>query len=267
MLEDRLRLALAVAERLEADIRVLAFRSAPPPSTLDRDFPGTGDANEMARIAWEQEEAALRGWRATYDRILCAHHGAAPVGWTDVYEPLSSTFPTYARACDVVVAGGRSSDPATSTLDDEISATALLESGRLALFAAHPTPEHPDPFARIMIAWDDGPAAARAIAQAIPMIAASASVRLLAVETDPRRAIPCNQILAYLRRHAPKTDVLVPSSIMHTVGHTILAQAESWGASLIVMGAYGHSRGREMIFGGATRFVIGHAKCPVLMTR
>ena len=106
--------------------------------------------------------------KRTYDRVLQRHSGQAAAQWIDVYEPLTA-FPTYARACDIVVAGGRSSDPSMSTLDDDVSATALLETGRLALFAAHPTAADVDPFARVLIAWDDKPTAARTIALGLPL--------------------------------------------------------------------------------------------------
>lgn len=276
VLASRLKLALAIATRLGSEIQVLAFRSARPPSILDRDFPGMQGGRELDGD-WERENAAMAGWRATYDLLLGPYdtgaggpppsRPAVSAQWIDVYQPVAAAFPPYARACDLIVAGGRSEDLSVSTLDDEVSKIALLQSGRLALFAATPAPDMPDPFAKILVAWDDGPAAARAIAQAIPVIAAATSVRLLAVEADPQHATPCNQILAYLRQHAPNTAVRAVALGLHTVGHTILEEAERWGASLIIMGAYEHSRGREIIFGGTTRFVIGNAKCPVLMAR
>ena len=274
-LESRLDLTLAVATRLGSEIHVLAFRSARPPSSLNRDFPGM-QAEQDLDGDWAREDAAMSRGRATYDRLLSAFDAgtgrtspsrpAVSARWTDVFQPVAAAFPPYARACDLIVAGGRSEDLA-STLDDEVSRIALLESGRLALFAAGRAPGMPDPFAKVLIAWDDGPAAARTIAQAIPVIAAAASVCLFIVEADPRHTTPCNQILAYLRQHAPHTAVRAVTSALHTIGHTILKEAESWEASLIIMGAYEHSRGREIMFGGTTRYVIAHAKCPVLMAR
>ena len=270
VLADRLALALTVATRLSCDIDVLAFRSALPPPPGDHDFIGMGTESQMETAAFEDENAAIDGWKVTYDQVVghaAPRHSPVSSRWIDVAGPVKSTFPSYARACDIIVAGGRSKDPSASTLNDEISSMALLESGRLALFAAHPAPDTPNLFAKILIAWDDRPAVARAIAQAIPLIAAAASVCLLVVEANPQQPTPCNSILAYLRRHAPNTEVRAVTAVLHTVGHTILAEAESWGASLIIMGAYEHSRDREIIFGGTTRFVVEHAKSPVLMAR
>ena len=276
VLADRLKLALAVANRLGCDIQVLAFQVARPSPSLDHDFLGTDAEHEVLRSTWDHQTEALNAWRATYEHILGPQRltkGASPISpvlsvrWTDVFQSVRSGFPSFARACDIIVAGAHSEDPDFSTLDDEVSAIALLESGRLALFAVHPTPDVPDVFQKVIIAWDDGPAAARVIAQAIPIIAAAASVCLFIVETDPQRSTPCNEILAYLRQYAPNTTVTSVTAVLHSAGHMIVKEAESWEASLIVMGAYEHSRGREIVFGGTTRFVIDHAKCPILIAK
>ena len=70
VLADRLKLALAVANRLGCDIQVLAFQVAPPPPSLDHDFLGTDAENEVLRSAWDRQTEALKAWRATYEHIM-----------------------------------------------------------------------------------------------------------------------------------------------------------------------------------------------------
>ena len=277
LLANRLALALCVAGSSHASIQVLAFRSARlphQPGLLPFGQEGMPDAESRA---WDTETGFLEHSKAIYDELLgpCDHAGGAVVAvgqtvqsrWIVVEQAVETAFASYARACDLIVAGSDPDDGAVSTLDDAVSRIALLESGRLVLFVGRAGQEPADLLVRVIIAWDDGPAAARAIAQAAPLIAAAACVCVLVVETDAGRVTPCNQILAYLRQLAPNTIVKAVSSVAHTVGHTLLAEAAAWNASLIIMGAYDHSRGREIVFGGTTRFVIGHAGCPVLTAK
>ena len=276
-LASRLTLALQVARLSGGLIQVLAFRSAklPQPSGL---LPfGQDLVPEAESSAWDREAAFLDHARATYNQVLgsfdvaadapALSDGVMQAEWIDVDEPVDSAFSSYARASDLIVTGGYPGDTEISILDDDISRIALLESGRLVLFAGEPVQDAADLLARVVIAWDDGPAAARAIAQAAPLIAAAAAVRLVVVETDASRTTPCNQILAYLRRLTSDSNVRAVGSVLHTVGHTLLAEAEAWNASLIIMGAYEHARGREIVLGGTTRFVIGRSTCPVLAAK
>jgi nucleotide-binding universal stress UspA family protein len=78
---------------------------------------------------------------------------------------------------------------------------------------------------------------------------------------------PGADIARHLARHGAQVEVRHRSSGGDAVGHLLLSQAVSFGADLVVMGAYGHSHLTEWVFGGVTRTVLHAARLPILMSR
>lgn len=130
-----------------------------------------------------------------------------------------------------------------------------------------PRPQHleGDIFRSVLIAWDDSAAVSRTVAQAMPLIAAARDVRLFIGEASPESVTPCNDILAYLRRKGVQPGIARTAPAFRTVRETLVREVRKLGASLIVMGAYKHSRAREILLGGTTRHLIQHAGCAALM--
>ena len=277
LLESRLKLAFQVAGAFKAHVEVVFFREAQNPSTVAADaIPfNASPRHDLAQSVWDEEAGRLARAKEIYDRCLASSNtasaerseaaGTPAASWSEVMGNAAGLFPSRARACDLVVAGGPGWDASSSTLDDEISAMALLASGRMTLLA--PRPEHlPDDILRsVLIAWDDSAAASRTLAQAMPLVTAAKEVRLFVGETSPEGDTRCNDILGYLRRKGARPSVVRSVPVLHTVRETLVRQARELGASLIVMGSYKHSRTREILLGGTTRHVIQHAGCAVLM--
>lgn len=277
LLESRLKLALQVGRAFQSRIEVVFFREAQNPSAVPSYEAGfnASPRHDLARSAWDEEAGRLARAKETYDRCMKPGHTALTEGsepadahvasWSEVRGSAADLFPSRARACDLVVAGGPGSDASSSTLDDEISAMALLASGRMTLLAPRPGHLQDDIFRSVLIAWDDSAAVSRTLAQAMPLVTAAREVRLFVGETSPEGATRCNDILSYLRRKGthPTVERSVPA--LYTIRETLVQQAWALGASLIVMGAYKHSRTREILLGGTTRHVIQHAGCAVLM--
>jgi nucleotide-binding universal stress UspA family protein len=119
---------------------------------------------------------------------------------------------------------------------------------------------------RALAAWNGSLEATRALTGAIPLLqgAAAVSVVRLAAATEPPAPGRFDDLTAWLARH----QVNVEAAVHHTnvdAGEALLTLAADIGAGLIVMGAYGHSRFRELVLGGATRTVLGTTTVPVLM--
>ena len=174
------------------------------------------------------------------------------------------------READEIAQGGRLSDliivaEPSSEPEGASSASlesALFETGRPVLMVPTDPPESLGE--RIAIAWDDTPEAARACGAALPLLVKAKEVYLLtggARESRPKPSL----LAAYLAHHgvAAKTWAFAPGE--GPLGEEILGQAKRAGADLLVMGAYGHSRLREMVLGGVTRSVIATAGIPILM--
>ncbi|MBE9552893.1 MAG: universal stress protein, partial [Proteobacteria bacterium] len=118
----------------------------------------------------------------------------------------------------------------------------------------------------VLVAWNGSREAARAVSDAMPILEAADSIEVFAVEPRGIGDIPGADIAQHLARHGLKTDAAKTAGLDIEVGDVLLNQVADGGADLIVMGAYGHSRMRELVLGGATRHILGHMTVPVLLS-
>jgi nucleotide-binding universal stress UspA family protein len=140
---------------------------------------------------------------------------------------------------------------------------ALLESGRPVLISpAAPFAALPE---TIVIAWKAAPEAARAVTAAMPLLSTAKQILILTVAEELGISDEAAARLATnLGRHGLQISARHLPPGASGVADTLLAAAANEGA-LVVMGAYGHSRLREWIFGGFTQHVLRGAEVPVLM--
>ena len=126
---------------------------------------------------------------------------------------------------------------------------------------------------RILVAWNGGREATRAAFEALPMLAGAEMVRLVAIHGvlhEPghqpgHQFTPADDLAATLTRHGIKVEVLSVKSDKPTVADELVSQVLEFGADLVVMGCFGHSRFREFLFGGATRGMLQKLPVPLLM--
>jgi len=122
----------------------------------------------------------------------------------------------------------------------------------------------------VVIGWDGGREAARAAFDALPLLKQASKVRVVCIDPqkDPslRGSVAGADLAEALSRHGVKAEAQGYPTDGQDEGQALMRCAEDSGAGLIVMGAYGHSRLAEFIFGGATRFVLNRLVCPVLMS-
>ncbi len=119
-------------------------------------------------------------------------------------------------------------------------------------------------FDRAMVAYDGGFEAANAVRAALPMLAASAAIRIAEVESAPQE-FPVTDVATYLSRHGVCAEIAAMGKGDVSVEERLLAEAKAWSPDFLVMGAYGHGRWRETLFGGVTRFLLGEVGVPVLL--
>ena len=123
---------------------------------------------------------------------------------------------------------------------------------------------------RIMIAWDDGLPAIRAVGRSLDLLKNAKDVHVVLV--DPLSAAhasgqePGADLARYLVRHGIKITVENLTSAGRPVEKVLQQHAIDMNADLIVMGAYGHSRLKQLVFGGTTSSMIDHPSLPVLMS-
>jgi len=116
---------------------------------------------------------------------------------------------------------------------------------------------------RVMIAWNQSNEALSAVRRALPLLKAADMVSVVVVNPpvhSPERSDPGGLLTQMLARHGVRAEVAVLAKTMPRVSDVLLRHMEDIDASVLVMGAYGHSRLREAILGGATRNVLENAK-------
>ncbi|SEQ02658.1 universal stress protein [Thalassovita taeanensis] len=120
----------------------------------------------------------------------------------------------------------------------------------------------------VSIAWNESNEAMAAVRAALPILQAADTVRVVVIDPPvhgPSRSDPGGQLSQFLARHDVKVEIDVLSKTMPRVSDVLLRHADDTNADLVVMGAYGHSRFREAILGGATRSMLEQADLPVFM--
>jgi len=187
--------------------------------------------------------------------------------------------PGFERAADVVVAAARSADlviapkGASGDQAEMLDATdeLIAESGRPVICLPCGTVRPASSGRRILVAWNGRREATRAAFDALPLLKGAEAVSVLWVNPEDEYEDPgevaCGDLCQALARHNVKCEADIVSGRNDRVGAVLLERAQGFEADLLVMGAYGHSRFREFLFGGATRHVLRHLGLPVLMSR
>ncbi|MFK7869110.1 MAG: universal stress protein [Roseobacter sp.] len=131
-----------------------------------------------------------------------------------------------------------------------------------------PKAEMKDVPSDVVVAWNESPQSLRAIRCAIPFLQAAKSVHIAIIDPPdhgPDRSDPGGNLAVFLARHGVHCDIQVMSRSGSSVSDKLSRHVIDMNAGLLVMGAYGHSRFREAIMGGATRDILEHTSVPVLM--
>lgn len=166
------------------------------------------------------------------------------------------------RPVDAFAAAGRFADLIVVGRESDFAGDLALATRApvLVLGAGKPLAH---PLGSVCIAWDGGDEAAAALRHAVPLIQDAGAVHVLTVVKDEGE-FPATDALRYLSRHGIKAE-LVELPRKGTIEETLLDAASERGADLLVMGAYGHSRMRELLFGGVTRFFLSEPDAPALL--
>ncbi len=182
--------------------------------------------------------------------------------WRTEIGRLSDSIAAYARATDLMVAGR---SPSRAGVGGEVLEAGLMDSGRPLLIASGKAPGALTG-GTIAVAWKDAPEAARAVCAALPFIATAAKVLLVSVhEQGAQHDKSVDRLREMLSWHNPNVSVLSLEVNNEAPVDLLLAEVVKSGASVLVMGGYGHSRLREAVFGGFTQKVLDEAAIPVLM--
>jgi nucleotide-binding universal stress UspA family protein len=212
----------------------------------------------------ERERRQAATIRSTFEAV--ARHHELPHAWRD--RPLGEPdawrdIVLQSHAADLIVAPGRDGrDPHRDWYD--LPERLAMESGRPLLLL--PCARRLESVGRnVVVAWNGTREAARAAFDVLPLLcdAQKVCVLTLADRLDHAVAATAADYAGALARHGISAELAVLGGTRRPDGEAILGHVAERGCDLLVMGFYGHSRSREVVFGGATRHVLDHMSVPV----
>ena len=259
---ERLGLACELAARYDAHlIGLFALEDMRVPYA----FGGTAGALLLMEERWRKEVAA----EAKREFETLSARNGVKAEWRGSTRNAVAALALNARYADLVIIGQH--ERGASTDDERLPGyfveETVLTAGRPVLVVPY-VGRYSSIGARVLIAWNASREAARAVTDALPLLQAAKAVEVVAFDPSEAGADhgqqPGADIALYLARHGVKATAARQSARIDA-GAQILSYASDFGADLIVMGAYGHSRVRELVLGGATRTVLESMTVPVLM--
>ena len=221
----------------------------------------------MQRIAREEKERSQQAQAAFAD--ACKRHGAVIGG--EPAQGLSASWREMTSFENETLHQGRLHDLVVMARVPELASERLhslvMQCGKPVLIPPS-RPAHAIG-STVALAWKDSAEAARAVSAAMPVLEHARRVIVIAVCEDPSRQEPerasAEGVVAQLKRHGVAAELTTGSAQSAPASDKIAEACYAAEADLLVMGAYGHSRMREMVFGGVTRELLKECAIPVLM--
>jgi nucleotide-binding universal stress UspA family protein len=174
---------------------------------------------------------------------------------------------TYA---DLIVVGQTDPDEGPLNAPPNFPELVALSVGRPVLFVPYFTGAYPTLGKKVLVAWNDSREATRAVSDALPLLQRAERVTAMVVNAKRDRKdhvdIPAADISLFLARHGVKVEATQSYTDELSVGDELLVRVADGEFDLLVMGAYGHSRLREIVLGGVTQTLLQHMTVPVLMS-
>ncbi len=248
--------ALAMAKTLKAHVCGRIYGLEPDIGVTPFDgFSGELLQNFRASLRKEAQKATARFDAAAGKAKISSttHFTAAPLA------AAAHSFALIGRTYDVSVL--TQSAEGLAHMGDVFAEAALFHSGRPVIIVPR---KGSSQFIteKVTIAWDGGLHAARAVGASMPILKRAKKIEILTVgERSKEPETHVTMLVENLRRHG--LDAAHKRRSGDDVGKAIVKEAAK--SSMLIMGAYGHTRLREFVFGGSTRYVMRHAGLPVLM--
>lgn len=260
---QRLALALELARRHDAHLSGVYTVSRPELSSLS--------TTEGLESVWDAVERGLRQRCEASQRSFeadAARAGLRSSLWRSAEGTAEDVLAQYARYADLLVLG--QPDPTNNPLHRRLDfpAAVAMRSARPVLVLPF-APAVAEVGREVLVAWNGSREATRAVADALPLLQRAAHVTVMTVnarDSVARVMAPDTELAQFLGRHgvnARATHCEVPDV---EVGPWFLSRAADMGVDLLVMGAYGHSRLRELVLGGVTLSLSREMTVPVLMS-
>jgi nucleotide-binding universal stress UspA family protein len=267
--EALLDAALSVAKRLDGHIRAMFI--SPNPDTAFTYLPEVILAAGVTRqvIERETQEAvvAAKGrfidWRGRNNLPESAdvRLDSCFAGWSEQLDEIETVVAHFGRVSNLIVVQRPSS---SSVQGQHCFDAAVFEGGRPTLIVGESLPF--DITDHLMIAWNGSLEASRAVLGAMPLLHLASRVSIFAAAQYESEGVDAADLAESLSWHGIRAHRLPGPRDASDTGAAVVSAAVEQQATMIVMGAYTHSRHRQTFLGGVTRHLLAHAPVPLLMS-
>ncbi|MFZ5617772.1 MAG: universal stress protein [Pseudomonadota bacterium] len=272
--EAGLKAAIALARRHKGHIDALHIRQRPNVPAGGYYPVGVIFVDEHLVELKEALEAEAQSLKTIFDRVMKAEgiailtpgahrdDAGATASWRDQQGILPFDLSAAARVSDITCFGRKDGELAFP--DASLIEEAIFQSGRPVLIA--PAGKFERTPRRILVAWNGGREAARALSSAMPLFEETDAVSVISVGAIPADLEGPEKAAELLRLHGVKADAVRRALASGASAEDdLVAAAREWKADLIVMGAYSHSRWRELVLGGFTRKLLKQSEFPLFL--
>lgn len=260
----RMDIAFKLAEPFGAHVTALALAPAIRiPASVEVTY-----GPELAAAQASALRDALEPVRTEFSR-RAQRAGIASTEWREAHGDPVPTAALHARYADLVVVGQADPRDSRSQPVGGFVEELLLSAGRPILVIPY-AGRFSSVGSNVLVAWNASRESTRAVTDSLPLLARAKKVVVMSIDPKELPGVhgdsPGADISLFLARHGVKVEAHPTPSGKMDVGDVILSRASDLGSDLIVMGAWGRSRARELIMGGATRSLLGQMTVPVLLS-
>ncbi|KQU87765.1 universal stress protein [Mesorhizobium sp. Root102] len=248
MVAPVIKLGVDLAQRFDARLIGLSAADVPPPVVMEGGVAFEGESMMRQR---ESIERRIEDLRAEFESLAGA---SVDTEWRGAVGNPTRLLIDSARLADLIVTASPEGASSGNVHRSTDLGNLILQSGRPVLVAA--TNQEDFRINKVLVGWKDTREARRAVTDAMPFLQMAQEVRVITIEDDATDETwnSLDDVVALLSFHGVKaTAEVFPEK---SDGGTIADVAHAMHADLIISGAYGHSRFREWIFGGATRSLL-----------
>ena len=260
--ERRVGVAVAFARRFDARLAALCFAPPPPLEAIRGEVPRPDAALRRSGEARDRIESTLRS--------RAKDAGIGEVDFRMLPAERIDAAIVEMRCADLSILGQPDPDHDPAGFGRRLAEQAVMANGGPVLYLPY-APSTVGIGESVLVAWDGGREAARAVRDALPLLAAAKRVVLLSLlgyrfRNGDEALRSQARLAAYLDAYGIRPECREMPCTIDRHGELLLSQVADLGVDLVVMGAYGHARVRELILGGVTRIMFESMTVPVLMS-
>jgi nucleotide-binding universal stress UspA family protein len=227
------------------------------------DIMGTGVAAQVRQ--WQKTLQKERADKVRHLVDEASQRNGIAIEWRQAEGEVNDLIQTHAAYTDLIVVSQEGNPFDLEQPIDPSPGALALSSGRPVMVVPGRVGSY-DVGSNILVAWKSSAESVRAVHDALPFLQKAKTVTVLeANPQDSGKRLVGAEIAQHLARHGVRVSAMSVKEASVSDGQLILARAAEIGADMIVMGAYGHSRLREVVLGGVTKHVLKQQNIPIFM--